>query len=237
MRVANVLRFVLLAATGTMIGLASTEALAQSTTQSIKLFSRIKYGPNQVGNCINFVKDHGPYQPCDLSYGNLGTGNELDWFNSSGGSGSRSVIKDLGQHSWSDRFDVPAVPPLAPLKPGEVRGVYIDNSGVRIVTTTANNGRNGGRGAGVSLDQNATGSATRDTSIPEPVELGQPSPSRKNMKPGTPMYVKAVAGHVYVIHVVDDENDFYALFRVDQLFRADSCVVSWKLIDAPSSAK
>jgi hypothetical protein len=51
------------------------------------------------------------------------------------------------------------------------------------------------------------------------------------------MYVKAVAGHMYVIHVVDDENDFYALFRVDQLARGDSCVVSWKLIDPPSTTK
>jgi hypothetical protein len=145
------------------------------------------------------------------------------------------VIKDLGEHFWSDRFDVPAVPPFAPLKPGEVGGVHIDTSGnvPTTVRTIVTKGRNGARVANGNPDQNAEGSVKRNPSIPDPVELGQPSPLRINTKPGIPMYVKAVAGHMYVIHVVDDENDFYALFRVDQLIRGDSCVVSWKLIDPP----
>jgi hypothetical protein len=163
-------------------------------------------------------------------------GNELDWFNSSAGRGSRGVIKDLGEHSWSDRFNVPDVPAYPPLKPGENRMVKIDSSGVNIVTTSAIKGTNSRRGVDGNRGQNTDGSVTQSPSIPQPIELGQPSP-RRNLKPGTPTYVKAIAGHMYVIHVVDDENDFYALFRVDQLLRGDSCLVSWKVIDAPSGAK
>ncbi len=48
-----------------------------------------------------------------------------------------------------------------------------------------------------------------------------------------PLFVKAIAGHVYVIHVGDDLRDFYALFRVDALERGDNCTISWKLIPEP----
>jgi hypothetical protein len=48
-----------------------------------------------------------------------------------------------------------------------------------------------------------------------------------------PKWVKAVVGHMYVIHVVDDTRDFYALFRVDQISKGDTCTISWQLVPAP----
>jgi hypothetical protein len=50
------------------------------------------------------------------------------------------------------------------------------------------------------------------------------------------MFVKAVAGHMYVIHVVDEARDFYVLFRVDSIERGDSCTISWRLIPSPVAA-
>ena len=51
------------------------------------------------------------------------------------------------------------------------------------------------------------------------------------------MFVRAVLGHIYVIHVVDDVRDFYALFRVENLQKGDQCTISWKLIAPPKPAE
>jgi hypothetical protein len=65
----------------------------------------------------------------DLGFGLLKI-NEEDWFeiaNGSDGSG-RSVIRDLGEHSWSDEIAVPVLAPLPELKPGEQRLIKVDAS-------------------------------------------------------------------------------------------------------------
>jgi hypothetical protein len=38
---------------------------------------------------------------------------------------------------------------------------------------------------------------------------------------------------MYAIRVLDEKNDFLVLFRVEEIKRGDSVVVSWKLIDTP----
>lgn len=76
-----------------------------------------------------------------------------------------SRIKDLGELSWSDAFDVPALP--AHLEP------------------------------------------TREPSV------------------------KAIVGHLYVVHSKDTDSDHYALFRVEALEPGKSVTISWKLITSP----
>ena len=43
--------------------------------------------------------------------------------------------------------------------------------------------------------------------------------------------VKAVVGHMYLVHTRDRENDHYALFRVERLISEESVEISWKLLD------
>ena len=45
--------------------------------------------------------------------------------------------------------------------------------------------------------------------------------------------VKAVVGHMYVVHTKDRDNDHYALFRVEALEPGESVTISWKLIAPP----
>lgn len=45
--------------------------------------------------------------------------------------------------------------------------------------------------------------------------------------------VKAVVGHMYVVHVKDRDNDHYALFRVESLKPGKSVTISWKLVASP----
>ena len=46
--------------------------------------------------------------------------------------------------------------------------------------------------------------------------------------------VKAILGHIYLIHVRDRDNNHYALFRVDRLISGESVDISWKLISPPT---
>jgi len=45
--------------------------------------------------------------------------------------------------------------------------------------------------------------------------------------------VKAIVGHMYLVHTKDRDNDHYALFRVESLDPNCSVTISWKLILTP----
>lgn len=45
--------------------------------------------------------------------------------------------------------------------------------------------------------------------------------------------VKAIEGHIYLVHAKDTDTDLYALFRVEQLVPGKSVNITWKLIPAP----
>jgi len=217
-------------------------ASAQQPVQavSVTLYSVIKHRGERLRSCINFkVAVTGMARvPCDLLYGYLQANDELDWFQSSGSEGNRSVIKDLGEFDWSADISVPVVEPLAKLKPGERRSVTIDVSGADGAP-----GKSGGRSISVGGNERTDYSLMPINDGPVPgdnkIVMSVPAPAKPwrpehDGKPKIdPLFVKAIAGHVYVIHVVDDSRDFYALFRVDALERGDYCTLSWKLIPEP----
>jgi len=45
--------------------------------------------------------------------------------------------------------------------------------------------------------------------------------------------VKAIVGHMYVVHTKDTETDLYALFRVEALDPGNSVTISWKSVQTP----
>lgn len=199
----------------------------------VTLYSINKHRGQQRNFCIHFqsvVVGRSP-RPCDLRYGSLYVGNDLDWFESSGAQGNRSVIKDLGPKNWDQSFRVPVVEPLPKLKPGEQRNITVDASGADRTP-----GAPGARGQdGADADGVVRSRSTDDEQVI--VVRAAPSRPRHDGKPRVdPMFVKAVVGHVYVIHVVDDVRDFYALFRVEALERGDNCTISWQLIQAPRTS-
>jgi len=188
---------------------------------ALTLYAVNKY-PGEKRNCFDFPPGPTPTEPCDLRYGALYAGDELDWFESS--MADRSVIKDLGLLDWNDAFKVPKVEPFPKLKPGEQRHITIDTSGA-----DGANGAPGARGEdGADFDGVVR---SRPRGVEEP--LTPISPPKCDGKPRVdPLYVKAVVGHIYAIHVVDDARDFYALFRVESLVRGDTCTISWRLVRA-----
>jgi hypothetical protein len=168
---------------------------------------------------------------CDLRYGLLGINSDFDWLQGSSGQGARGVIKDLGSNTWTDDFKIPVVAALPMLKPGEQRQISIDVSGA--------DGANGAAGAtGVNADDDSRRPELSPIAIPQERTLPTPNPalqssSRHDGKPKIdPFFVKAIVGHMYVAHVVDDVSDYYALFRVEAL-EDQTCSISWKLIPTP----
>ena len=45
--------------------------------------------------------------------------------------------------------------------------------------------------------------------------------------------VKAVTGHMYVMHIKDRASDYYIMFRVESIAPKGECVLSWKLVPSP----
>jgi len=44
---------------------------------------------------------------------------------------------------------------------------------------------------------------------------------------------RAVAGHMYVVHIRNNGAEFYAMFRVDSLVPSDHCTISWRVMRSP----
>jgi hypothetical protein len=210
---------------------------------AVTLYSVIKHRDEQRKSCINFkVASSGLLSaPCDLRYGSLYVNDDLDWFQSSTAAGDRSVIRDLGEHDWSTWFEVPAVEPIAKLKPGEQRNITVDVSGADGADGAP--GEPGRSGASIQSEP-STSSLLRIHGGPVPGDISstvftperpaKPSRPKRDGKPKVdPLFAKAIVGHVYVIHVVDDSRDFYALIRVEALEKGDNCTVSWRLIPEP----
>jgi hypothetical protein len=221
----------------------SPRALAQSKVPSspITLYSPIKHRGEHLRGCLTFqprVNSQVISAPCDLHYGSLFVGAYHDWFQAMSTEQSRTVIKDLGNLSWNDRYQVPVVEPLAKLKPGEHRHGTIDASGA-----PGKPGRDGRPGADGNRSAWGAGSYGQEPGdipgppldIPEASDpRGSAQGSAQGRKPKVdPLYTKALLGHLYVIHVVDESADFYALFRVDELDSGDHCTISWRVIASP----
>jgi hypothetical protein len=47
--------------------------------------------------------------------------------------------------------------------------------------------------------------------------------------------VKAVLGHMYLLHSQHDSIDLYVLFRVDEMKPSDECTISWKVVPSPET--
>ena len=191
----------------------------------------------------------------DLSYGTLSDGQD-DWFVVGIGDDERTVIKDLGQLGWNEKFKAPIIRPLPALKPGEHR--YITTNGKGLSQGLPS----GIRGAPSARDQfidewwnigPPRDSINRDINQMNIDRQPQATPQSKPSKAGAgnfemsiaigpknskrsrpaPLLARVVLGHLYLIHVVKAQSDFYVLVHVDGLVPRDNCTISWKRIPSP----
>jgi hypothetical protein len=191
----------------------------------------------------------------DLSYGTLSDGHD-DWFVVGIGDDERTVIKDLGQQGWNEKFKAPIIRPLPALKPGEHRYITTNGKGLSLGLPS------GIRGAPSARDQfidewgnigPPRDSTNRDINQMNIDRQPQATPQSKPSKAGpgnfemgiaigpknskrsrpAPLLARVVLGHLYLIHVVKAQSDFYVLVHVDGLVPRDHCTISWKRIPSP----
>lgn len=189
-------------------------AIPVSGQETATLYSPLKYNQDHSRAFFDFQKGEIARRgaPWDLGYGLLRAGEDLDWFQSAGAGSNRGLIRDLGELKWTDYFHVPGIEPLPKLKPGEQRTIAVDTSGA--------DGADGAPGA------DADGVVRQRAPVnTRPKHDGKPKID--------PIFIKAIAGHLYAIHVVNDTQDFYALFRVENLTRGDNVTISWRLVPVP----
>jgi hypothetical protein len=205
-------------------------AAAQSPTDdSLKtatLYSSLAHKQRVSNMCFSFEKESlvlcGKSE-WDLIYGNLRAGQEWDWFQVSTAKGARSKIVSLGKLNWSDSFKIPNIEPFPKLREGERRQISVNLSGA--------DGKDGRPGPDGLDGTNADGSINRQLPTNRPQK--NKSSTRQKLPYVDPIFIKAEVGKMYAIHVVDEDSDFYVLFRVESLERGDRCVISWKKVAAP----
>lgn len=233
-----------------LLAFAGVAPLASQTGAANQLSSITLYSPLRTVASGKISHDHrralfsfvsGTYSSegnCDFSYGQVYIGSDLDWFLLNVASSNRSVIKDLGEHGWSDHLEVSVLAPLPSLKAGEQRQLTIDASG--------KDGADGLPGADGdaqrdNLHASSAGQikrgAVRDdsTRFELPANL-QPVPGwrpRTKKVETQPLMVKAVGNHMYLFRLVDAYTDSYFLLHVDSIVSGDNCTISWKQISAP----
>ena len=198
----------------------------------------------------------------DICYGYFYHGNDLDWLEVVGMNDTRTVIKDLGIHDWNEPLKVSTLEPLPKLKPGERRILAISFSGKDArgdlamfdtgrelsVDASGKNPTNRDHTASMNPYQIRPERIGRGPSRPDghgvdadegvewirtiPLSSGENPPRRKQHK-NPPVLTQAALDHIYEIHVVNEQADYYVLLRVDALTRGDNCTVSWKRVPTP----
>jgi hypothetical protein len=46
---------------------------------------------------------------------------------------------------------------------------------------------------------------------------------------------KVALHHMYALHIKDETDDFYVLFRVEEFEQHARCTISWRRVDAPKA--
>lgn len=216
-------------------------AIPVSAQETVTLYAPLKYNHDQSRTYFDFQSGQITRSGAlwNLAYGKLRAGEDFDWFQSHASRDDRSLIRDLGRLNWTDQFEVPVIEPLPALKAGEQRTITIDVSGADGAdgangspgAAGANGRRGADAGSGQPRDDTAEMTPTR---TPIPTGNWPPRRPKRDGKPKIdPIFVKAIVGHLYAIHVVNDTSDFYALFRVEALTRGDNVTISWRLVPAP----
>ena len=198
------------------------------------LSSILKHRGEQGVFCLNFRPDATGYRTksCELRYGALYLGDDKDWLEVSAARGSRSVMKDLGLLNWDQAVTVPVVQPLPKLQPGEQRQISIDASGAD--GADGADGPDGLRGRD-GLDADGV-LRPKEWPVTNLKTTRRPARPKHDGKPRVDsMFVKAIVGHMYVIHVVNETDDFYVLFRVEEIERGSKCTISWRRVPAPTA--
>jgi hypothetical protein len=217
------LLFALILCCGAIAGYAQKKVYKNDSIKKVDLYAVIgdkdTFFPEHRGTgCLDLLTGR---NACglrsSLRYGGLRVGNYWDWLQISMARDAQTRMVSLGGKKWEDALNLPVIKVWPKLRPGQERSVTVDASG--------SNGRNGSNaGGGISDDfiSSSNGSGVVST---------------VDKKTGYDPFQKAVEGNMYLVRVFDETNDYYVLFRVDELKRGQKCTISWRKLDIPAEKR
>lgn len=147
--------------------------------------------------------------------------------------GGRTRMVRVGKYGWNDKFTVPFVEPWPPLAPGEQRHITVNASGTSVADDTA--GRPGSRGVAsmngdgtyTRIERRSAGKTYATADVTKQVSSKVVGKDGKVRNDGyTPLTV-AMKGHMYAVHVMDADRDFYVLIHVDEVVTGDRIKISF----------
>ncbi|MBK9154822.1 MAG: hypothetical protein IPM25_11500 [Chloracidobacterium sp.] len=171
-------------------------------------------------------------------------GVNINLFKLNGGKVDRSRMVRIGAYDWTDKFIVPYIEPWSELAPGETRHVAFNVSG--------GDGPDGKPGLPGVAGMNGDGTYTPTVIPPAPIVRSSSKPKRKDYgtadvteqvsskivakngkerKDGYTPLVLAKKGHMYAVHVVDGNRDYYVLIRVDDIEEGERIKISFMKLD------
>ena len=158
-----------------------------------------------------------------------------DLFQISGGVIDRTRMVEIGKYGWTDKFTVPYVEPWPELAPGEKRAITINASGTRVPSATVDkkdsvgiadmNGNGTFTPKGKSKNSNDKTYATAN--VKQQVSSTVKGADGKVRNDAYSPLVEVKNGYMYVVHVVDREQEYYVLIHVDDVVHGESIKLSF----------
>lgn len=198
--------------------------------------------------CLNLITlKHGCGATSAIHFGTQ-IGVNVNIFQVNSGRDQRTRMVRIGKHEWTDKFTVPIIEPWQALRPGERRTLSVNASG--------GDGAPGERGLAGSPGGNADGSYSpappappiatstqgsdrsirksyASADITEQVSSTIKGKDGKVRKDSYTPYLDAKRGHIYAVHVLEGEKDYYVLVRVDEIVDGKSIKLSYMKVDVP----
>ena len=186
-------------------------------------------------SCLDFESlSYGCERNTGVAYGDR-IGVNWDLFRINGGVIDRTRMVEIGKYDWTDKFTVPNVDAWPALAPGEKRAITINGSGATVPPVT-----NSMKGSEAIADMNgnrtftpkARRASSRNTTYATANVKQQVSSAIKGTdgKIRDDVYspvVEVKKGYMYVVHVVDQQGDYYVLIHVDDVVHGESVKLSF----------
>ena len=67
------------------------------------------------------------------------------------------------------------------------------------------------------------------------ISIDSSADTHKEWTRTTSIFAKVALGHMYVLHLKDDDTDLYVMFRVEDFEQHKHCTISWRYVPAPKA--
>ena len=171
-------------------------------------------------SCFDLLRlEHGCQGQHKLSFGTR-IGDNWNIFEVPAPRPTQTRLVDIGRHDWNDKFTVAPIEPWSKLQPGETRHIAVALWG-----SDGKHGMNGDGTFPTTPRREGNGNKPIDQQVSTSITMGGEVVRSDNYMP----YSEVQKGNMYLIRVVDPQNDFYVFIRVDDLVRGTKVLLSyWK---------